>query len=106
MADDQFKDALCKIIGLAANSYDLFESSKTDEKRGLLGFVFLNLRLEGPTLRYDLRKPFDQLAKLPNNPEWRAGQDESEYWELDLKIDRPRPIAPQPRVKIAKEPAL
>ena len=75
MADDQFKDALCKVIGLAAKSYDLFESSKTDEKRGLLGFVFLNLKLEGPTLRYDLRKPFDQLAKLPNNPEWRPLRD-------------------------------
>ena len=71
----KFKDALCKVIGLAANSYDLFESSKTDEKRGILGFVFLNLQLEGTTLRYDLRKPFEQLAKLPNNPEWRPLRD-------------------------------
>jgi len=73
------KDALSKIISMIANSYDLFESSKTDERRSLLGFVFLNLKLEGPTLRYDLRKPFEQFAKLPNNPEWRAGLDESVY---------------------------
>jgi len=71
MADDQFKDALCKVISLAAKSNDLFESSKTEENCGLLGFVFLNLKLEGPALRYDLRKPFEQFAKLPNNPEWR-----------------------------------
>ncbi len=74
-ADEKFKDALCKIISLAAKSYDLFQSSKTDEKRGLLGFVFLNLKLEGATLRYDLRKPFEQFAKLPNNPEWRPLRD-------------------------------
>ena len=74
-ADGEFKDALCKTISLAAKSYDLFESSKTDEKRGLLGFVFLNLQLEGSTLRYTLRKPFEQFAQLPNNPEWRARED-------------------------------
>jgi site-specific DNA recombinase len=54
-----------------AKSYDLFESSKTDERRGLLGFVFSNLQLEGATLRYSLRKPFEQFTKLPHNPEWR-----------------------------------
>jgi len=47
MDDEQFKEALSKVISLAAKSYDLFESSKTDEKCGLLGFVFLNLKLEG-----------------------------------------------------------
>ncbi len=74
-ADDQFKDALCKIIGLVSKSYDLFESSKTDQKRGLLGFVFSNLQLEGASLRYTLRKPFEQFAQLPHNPEWRPLRD-------------------------------
>lgn len=49
----------------------MFESSKTDEKRGLLGFVFSNLELEGATLRYTLIKPFEVFAQLPTNPEWR-----------------------------------
>ncbi|MDX2028621.1 MAG: recombinase family protein [Alphaproteobacteria bacterium] len=71
-ADDKFKDALLNIVKLVSKSYDLFESSKTDEKRGLLGFVFSNLQLEGATLRYTLRKPFEQLAQLPHNPKWRA----------------------------------
>lgn len=74
-ADEKFKDALSKIIALVSNSHNFFESSKTDQKRGLLGFVFLNLSLEGTTLRYTLRKPFEQLAQLPNNPEWRALED-------------------------------
>ncbi len=74
-ADDKFKDAMCDIIGLVGKSYDLFESSKTDQKRQLLGFVFSNLKLEGPTLRYTLRKPFDVFSQLPHNPEWRPLRD-------------------------------
>jgi hypothetical protein len=70
-ADDNFKDALCDILGLVSKSYQLFESSKVDYKRRLLGFVFSNLQLERPTLRYTLRKPFDLFAQLPHNPEWR-----------------------------------
>jgi hypothetical protein len=86
LADGKFKDAISKVLSLTAKSYDLFESSKTDEKRGLLGFVFLNLQLEGATLRYTLRKPFEQFAQLPNNPEWRAGQDKSGHWKINLTI--------------------
>ena len=74
-ADEKFKDALAKIITLTGKTYDLFESSKTEEKRGLLGFVFSNLQLEGATLRYTLRKPFEVFSQLPNNPEWRPLRD-------------------------------
>ncbi len=74
-ADDKFKDALCNIISLAAKGADSFESSKTDQKRGLIGFVFSNLKLEGSSLRYTLRKPFEVFAQLPHNPEWRALED-------------------------------
>ena len=66
-----YKDALLNILSLVAKSGDLFDSSKTEEKRKLLGFVFSNLQLEGSTLRYSLRKPFDMFAELPLAPEWR-----------------------------------
>jgi hypothetical protein len=85
-ADDKFKDALCNIISLTAKGADLFVSSKTEQKRGLIGFVFSNLKLEGVTLRYTLRKPFEVFAQLPNNPEWRPKQDRSEYWEITVTI--------------------
>jgi hypothetical protein len=62
MANEHFKDVSSKTIALAANSYDLFESSKTDEKRGSLGLVFLNLKFEEPILRYSLRNPFHPFA--------------------------------------------
>ena len=74
-ADDKFKDALSNILKLVSKSCDLFESSKTDENRNLLGFVFSNLELKGTSLRYTLRKPFEIFAQLPNNPEWRPLRD-------------------------------
>jgi DNA invertase Pin-like site-specific DNA recombinase len=83
VADEKFKDALCKILSLVAISGDLFESSKTDEKRGLLGFVFSNLQLEGPILRYTLRKPFEVFAQLPHNPEWRATEDDQWHFFIN-----------------------
>jgi hypothetical protein len=95
MADDSFKDALCNILTITSKSADLFESSNTDQKRNLIGFVFSNLKLEGPTLRYTLKKPFGIFAKLPNNPEWRPLRDSNpcyrrergRMWRIRIKID-------------------
>lgn len=64
-------DALGKLVTMTARSAEIFRSSKTEEKRLMLGFVFSNLALEGASLRYSLRKPFDKLQQVPKNPEWR-----------------------------------
>ena len=94
-ANFKFKEALCNIVVLLSKSHDLFGSSHVDEKRKLLGFVFENLQLEGSTLRFSLRKPFELLAQLPDNPVWRAGGDESAYWNIALPIAPNRPTEPK-----------
>ncbi len=71
-ADEIFKEALEKVLTLVSKSHYLFGSSKIEYKRDLIGFVFSNLKLEGATLRYTLRKPFELFAQLPKNPEWCA----------------------------------
>ena len=73
--DMSFKGTLSDIVALMTKTPILFRSSKTDEKRHLLGLVFSNLQLEGATLRYTLRKPFDVFAKVPTTSEWRALED-------------------------------
>lgn len=82
-------DALGKVVSLVSKSAEIFESSKTEQKRLMLGFVFSNLSLEGASLRYSLKKSFGLLQQVPNNPEWRAGQEHAEYWELVLQIWKP-----------------
>ncbi len=68
--DSDFKIAICGIIALLSKSPQIFQSSNIAEKRALLGLVFSNLQLEGSTLRYSLRKPFDQFVKASNCQGW------------------------------------
>ena len=73
--NEQFKIAISSLITLASHAYDLFESSTIDEKRQLLGYAFSNLELEGATLRFSLRKPFNLFADLATCQEWLPGTD-------------------------------
>ena len=75
MGDADVKMAISFIVSLVAKTTRLFESSKIEEKRKLLGLVFSNLQLEGPTLRYTLRKPFDLFAGTLNRQDWCALAD-------------------------------
>ena len=49
---------------------ELFESSKIEQKRKLINYVFSNLELEGTTLRYNLRQPFDLMVDCSTRSEW------------------------------------
>ncbi len=60
---------------LANKASELFESSKINEKRELINFVFSNLALRGRKLEYTLRKPFDMLINLGNRLGWLPGTD-------------------------------
>ena len=65
------RETLGNVITMMSKSAETFASSKTEQKRRMLGFVFSNLQMEGSTLRYSLRKPFEVLQKVPHIPEWR-----------------------------------
>ncbi len=73
--DSDFKIALSGMLTLMAKSSQIFQSSNIAEKRALLGLVFSNLQLEGSNLRFTLRKPFDQFAKVSECQEWCARED-------------------------------
>ncbi len=73
--DDNFKDALISLITLAHEAKGLFASSKTEEKRTILNCVFSNLTLNGPTLCYTLRKPFDMMVDRADFAKWSERED-------------------------------
>jgi hypothetical protein len=50
------------LISVASRAAELFERSKTEQKRELHAFVFSNLRLRGKTLEFLLRSPFDLMV--------------------------------------------
>lgn len=75
-ADGGFKDAVVTAFNLANKASELFESSKTTEKRELIGFVFSNLSLRGKELEYTLRQPFNMMVNLHDRAEWLPIIDE------------------------------
>src|SRR5687768_6267142 len=47
IGQDEFRMTLETLISLASRAVDIFERSKTEQKRQLIGFVFSNLQLKG-----------------------------------------------------------
>ena len=74
-ADKSDKTHIITAFQLITNAYNLFEVSKTEQKRELINFVFSKLELEGRNLHYTLRKPFNVLVNLNEHPSWRAERD-------------------------------
>lgn len=72
-ADEGFLITSSYLLELAHNAYDLFESSKTPQKRQLVNFVFSNLQLRGKTLEFNLKQPFDALLAASNVPTGSEG---------------------------------
>jgi hypothetical protein len=60
--EGDFRTTLESLISLASRAAELFERSKTEQKRQLLAFVFSNLRLRGKKLEFALRSPFDLMV--------------------------------------------
>jgi len=69
-ADQNFKLTVNTVLSLASKAYELFGSSNIEQKRKLINYVFSNLELEGVTLRYSLRKPFDLIVDCSTRSEW------------------------------------
>ncbi len=68
--NEQFKKALSTLVLLASRAYDIFKSSKIDEKRALITFAFSNFSLQGGKLRYALAEPLSCFQNLGSYKEW------------------------------------
>ena len=65
-----FRTTLESLISLASRAAEIFERSKTEQKRQLLAFVFSNLTLRGKKLEYSIRSPFDLMVGRADYAEW------------------------------------
>lgn len=71
----EFQDSLVTLLKIISKSAKIFKSSKIDQKRKIIKFLFSNLWLDGENIRYELNKPFDKFANLANDQKWWAVQD-------------------------------
>ena len=77
-ADEKFSITLEYLISLASKSYELFKSSKTEEKRQLIKFVFSNFEIDGKNIEFSIRKPFDKLLNLSKGQIWLRLSDSNQ----------------------------
>ncbi len=72
-------DASCEtaqsILELATNAKTLWLSRSAVERREFLSKILSNPVLEGLSVRYELKKPFEVVAKMSGNEEWRTRKD-------------------------------
>lgn len=77
-ADEKFTVTLTTLLDLASRAYELFESSKVEQKRRLINFLLYNLELKGEKLTFSIRKPFDMFIDLGNCSEWSGRLDSNQ----------------------------
>jgi len=68
--DGSFKNTVESLFSLASKAYDIFESSKIEQKRQLIAFVFSNLAMRGSTLEYTLKNPFQLMVGNRSYQDW------------------------------------
>ena len=68
--EGDYRTTLETLMSVASRAAELFERSKTEQKRELLAFVFSNLRLRGKKLEFSLRSPFDLMANRADHANW------------------------------------
>ncbi len=69
-ADEKFSITVQYLLNLSSRAYEIFQSSKVEQKRQLINFVLSNLLLEGDKLHYELHKPFDAIVKCSERSDW------------------------------------
>ncbi len=62
---DELADVAAKVFELSQALKDRWLTADFEEKRSYLEIVFSNFSLDGVSLCYEMRKPFDMLAKGP-----------------------------------------
>lgn len=76
-ADKSFYITANQVISLAERALEIFESSEAFEKKQLVNFLLLNLKLDGKKLLFDIREPFAELVSAKSTNQW------GESWELN-----------------------
>lgn len=71
-AEDNYYITAKYVLDLVSRAYDLFESSKVEEKRQLIALVLSNLKIEGENVLYIAHSPFDLILNTADRILWRG----------------------------------
>lgn len=74
-ADDAYLVTAERVLELAKNAKALWNTRSPEERRDFLAKLLWNPRLNGRSAEYDLRKPFDTVARMSGAEGWRPQGD-------------------------------
>ena len=74
-ADKNYYINAGRLLELASRAHELFRGSKLEQKRRLLEFFVLNLRLNGKELKITYQKPFDMIFEHASRSDWYPQPD-------------------------------
>ncbi len=72
------------LVSITSRAWEIFESSKIDRKRQLLGMLTSNLEVDDKNLYVVMKSPFNLIYELNKTKEWGG------RWDLN-----PQPSVPQ-----------
>ena len=72
------------LVSITSRTWEIFESSKIDRKRQILGMLTSNLEVDDKKLYVELKSPFNLIYNLNKTQEWGG------RWDLN-----PQPSVPQ-----------
>ena len=73
--DDKYLVTADRIFELAKQARTLWNQRTPSERRQLLELVVSKPRLEGSSVRFEMKKPFAILSEMAKGPDWRARED-------------------------------
>lgn len=73
--DNKYLVTAERVLELAKNAKSLWEERSPTERRDLLEALVSNPTLDGRSVRYDVRKPFDVISKMGGDDGWRPQRD-------------------------------
>lgn len=72
------------VLDLAKRAKEIYESSKVEEKRQLLNFLFSNLEMKDKKAILTLREPFDKLVAVSDHPMCRKRWDSNPRYAINV----------------------
>lgn len=81
--DAKYLVAADRVLELAKRARSLWEGRSPEERRDFVARLVCNPRLDGRTVRYDLKKPFAVLAKMRGSDGWRPHRDSNPGFSLE-----------------------
>lgn len=76
--DARLDKAIDKVLNFGQNSFDIFKSSKTEEKRQILNIVFSNFLLDGENVEISMTKIYNLLSEIGGCQSWWAQMDSNQ----------------------------